>query len=294
MIVRMRNSRLNALMMVPIVGIALALLLAGCAEVNYLRDAQSSFNEAARLENQSRMAQTVTFASAPGVGNEDIIRAGYANAVFSINCLNSKQIESLKSDKLWGVALTIKALSYWRLGNYDKDKEGNYDKVGQVITEANALSGDQLYPRDRAIMKALPGLLQIDEAWTLIFAKTKEMTPEAKKQRLSGEGGVVPLLDNAIVTLDKVRSSADNPEVQGYITQAILSSYRNKMTAYKVLAGGTYSSAEKKKAESEVTELDCSFKKYLNDTELTDARRQVIEPWKARLGFPDKNLDCKQ
>jgi hypothetical protein len=266
--------------MLLIAGTLLTLLFAGCAEVNYVRDAQSSFNEAARLENQARMDRT--YNPAPAVNNKDVIRAGYANAVFSLSRLTSKQIETLKSDNLWGLALTIKALSYWRLGDYDK--------MEQTRNEA-ASYANQLYPRDKALMAALPGLRRNDEAWALIFANTQGMQSAEKSQRLSE---VDQLLDSAIGILDTARRPVDNPEVQAYLTQAILSCYRNKMTAHRVLAGGTYSSSDKANAKDQVRALDCSFKKYLDGTDLAEARSQVVGPWQDRLGFPADDCTCTQ
>ena len=80
------------------------------------------------------------------------MRSGYASALLSLEKLANNQDETrLRKDGLWGSALTLKALSQWRLGQYD-----------QAIATAQLAkqsAGDQTYPRDLALITALPGLV---------------------------------------------------------------------------------------------------------------------------------------
>src|SRR5678815_2022733 len=116
------------------VSMGLAVLwMAGCSSVNHLRDAQDSFNQAAAAENALRFDGKASDALA----SMGALRSSYASTLRSLENLSSKDEEALRQDGLWGSALTLKALTQWRLGQYDRAL-----KTVRLATE-NA--GDQIY-----------------------------------------------------------------------------------------------------------------------------------------------------
>jgi len=270
-----------------IVGVTvIGLFLTGCAEVNYLRDAQSAFSQAARLENELRTSETTT-AETNVLLLESEVRAGYASAIASIGKLDSNQIASLKSDKLWGVALTIKAMSYWRLGDYDE--------MENVAKQAKEINGE-IYPRDKALLLALPGLRRVDEAQAIIAAsiigKDEQDEKKIKEERLRA---VERLVGNASAILTEARQSVSREHsVRSYLIQAELAGYKNLLDGRNKFTGGRLSVDEVEKVKQLLTELDCSFKKSLKDSDdLLAVRATVVLAWQERFGLVDKDVACK-
>jgi hypothetical protein len=291
MIASKRNnvSSLSRLRAFVIIGITvIAVLSTGCAEVNYLRDAQSAFSEAARLENTLRTNQSPTIE----VDDDQLllqteIRSGYASAIASIDSLDSRQIEALKSDKLWGVALTLKAMSLWRLGNYDE--------MEIVARDANALGTDQIYPRDKAMLLALPGLRRVNEAHALVAAiieGSEEEKEKIRKDRLDAVERLVKSASNFLATARQSVSSEHS--VRSYLIRSELAGYKNLLDGReKFSSGGILSAKEKTKVMELLTELDCVYRRNLDADDLSAARLAVIEPWKVRFGLVGKDLSCK-
>lgn len=128
-------------------------LLAGCvSHVNELRDAQDQFNMAASLENQLKLDPRKTDAAAVGS-----ITASYRLSLTTISELIDKKKRDLEKDKLLGVAYTLKALTEWRLGDYNSAR--TTAALGRQLPE------DMLFPRDRALIEALHGLIKNDQAY---------------------------------------------------------------------------------------------------------------------------------
>lgn len=185
-------------------------LMTGCAGINRLREAQDSFNQAATAENAARLDANPADATASLAS----VRASYASALLSLGKISSKDEQSLRSDGLWGTALTLKALCQWRVGQYEQAMSN--------AALAQASAGDQLYPRDKALLTALPGLIKTDQAYAKIFNSAPMQDIE---ELLIGTRGAVHDLQNARATAD-----AKHP-VQAYLIQAQLAAYRNYTVA---------------------------------------------------------------
>jgi hypothetical protein len=206
--------------------------LYACADVDKLREAQTSFNEAATADTQSQLAAYTS----GGINAGDLAvraSAGYARTIAILNSLKPDETNQLKTDKLLGSAQMLQALSYWRLQDYDSATRvaGGIDKSG-------------LYPRDAAMSAALPGLIEISEANSDIYTgdpKDPFVTKDGK-QCLFGPGtvptgrksldAVDALLADAIAHLDEVKAgvSRDDP-VYVYLLQATLAAYKNRSDA---------------------------------------------------------------
>jgi hypothetical protein len=242
-------------------GVLAAVLATGCAGVNRLREAQEAFNQAAAAENALRLDHleghqtddgTLVALAAAGTG--------YASALLSLERMDAGDVAQLKRDGLWGNALTLKALAEWRLGLYDKARA--------TAAEALQTAGDQIQPRDRALLRALPGLIKNDEAYRKIY----EGRPLKE---------VEDLLRESVADLKGARDSIEEAHpVQLYLIQAQLVTYRNLRTAYSRLdRRDSLPDGHPARAEAQRTFDDLS--KVLKQLR-PEARPQIIAYW-ARL-----------
>src|SRR5467141_4031655 len=96
--------------------------LTACADVDKLREAQASFNAASTAETEARLSAYTRVSGAPANVADLSAQAssGYAKTLSILKGLTDKEIQQLQSDKLWGNAQTLEALSYWRLKDYDR------------------------------------------------------------------------------------------------------------------------------------------------------------------------------
>jgi hypothetical protein len=279
-----------------LIGIAALLSFgAGCAVVN-LRDAQDAFNQAAAAETLARDAlEPIAFLSqvtpdgtklegslqgrkATSVSFDPVTelaraRAGYAAAVSIISRLEDdiRERGRLRQDKLLGVALTLKALAQWRLGLYPE--------AAATAERAEQEAGDQIFPRDRALLKALPGLVRNDEA----FRKIYRQWPAGQRDAVFTE--VRNLLDNSRTILGQARTLIDADDkrhpVLIYLIQAQLATYQNRRDAYQYLGkDGQVPQDERKLAQGDY----CALKALLEALEIDKTRRSTaLLNWRQRL-----------
>ena len=217
-------------------------LTAGCAAVNHLRDAQDAFSNGAALENAARLDSAAKFPSAE-TSSSLAARSSYASALHSLDQLSDEQRKTLEKENLWGATLTLKALAQWRLGKYDE--------ALSTAEDAQKLN-EQLFPRDAALLKALPGLVAIDLAYARIVAADRGALDKklvfggldadgnrvsGVKERLvgsDGKGGAVAILASARAMVDERHS------LQSYLIQAQLAGFRNYKVALERLTEATH------------------------------------------------------
>jgi tetratricopeptide (TPR) repeat protein len=204
-------------------------LVVGCASVNRLREAQESFNQAAALENELRFDAARQEGSVQAqLAQNTTIQNGYASALLSLDKLEAKDVERLKQDKLWGNVLALKALTQWKLGLFDRARE--------TAREVQQVGADQVFPRDRALLLALPGLMKTDEAYAALQRVPAEPTPE---QRASTLKNVQLLAADAGEAIDRGRGAVEATHpVQVYLLQARLAALRNLQSAHERLGEG--------------------------------------------------------
>jgi len=229
-------------------GISLALILtlaAGCQSVNRLREAQDAFNQAATSDMRTVFGAGATVNESVGpdaVGQWVGGRNLYGSALISLNKMDRKDERVLREEKLWGAKLTLEALCYWKLGNYEK--------ALNIAQEAQKT--DQLFPRDQAVLQALPGLVMIDYAFDLrpkaAMAKDDSQTSANKIVKLARGADLTNLVNQiealtvkpggAIEVIEAARSprliEASHP-VHIYFIQAELAAYRNFRKGYELL-----------------------------------------------------------
>lgn len=135
-------------------------VISGCvSHIKELREAQNHFNSAAMLENQLKTDP---------LSGDALAISTQANASFHLSLklltrLIDEKGQKLRNDNLLGTAYTLKALAQWRIGQYD-------DAINTVAI-AKSDKEIKLFPRDRALMNALSGLIKNDQASWHMAAK---------------------------------------------------------------------------------------------------------------------------
>jgi hypothetical protein len=256
--------------------ILIAVLTSACASVNHLREAQDAFNQGAAAENAQRLA-----GSSPkdALASLTAARTSYASALLSLDKLSDSDKQSLRSDGLLGTALTLKALCQWRLSFYDK----------ALATAGEATSGvpEQIYPRDRALLLALPGLIKTDQAYAKIqlqqaFLKPSSNEDRPKPQSFDDVKGLLVGSNGAVANIQSARGAVgkDHP-VQSYLIQAQLAAYRNYLVAVDTFQNHATvlpNDPARVEANTQLRELN-EFLKLSGD----DAQRKALVQYWARL-----------
>ena len=116
-----------------------------------LQEAQDIFNVAAEMELELKSNPSDGGIIAPITR----IDANYRTAHAMLSSLIQEQKEAMSADSLLGTAYTLKALIEWRLGEFNASIN--------TSKEAN-IHGVHTYPRDKALLNALPSLIKNDQA----------------------------------------------------------------------------------------------------------------------------------
>ena len=211
-----RSRRLLSIAFLRVATVTLSLVLslfaAGCQTASSLRDAQDTFNRAAAAENalRSDLDRPLDDGGSETMIGLGAVRSGYASALLLLNRIVSESSDKLRNDQLLGDALTLKALCEWRLGQFSN--------AVATVQSAQSAAADQLFPRHRALLRALPGLIKTDQAYQKIMER-KPLT-EIEQLLVSGNG--------AVADLQAAREGVDRDHpVQIFLLQAQLAAYRN-------------------------------------------------------------------
>jgi len=274
------RRRLSAALIVLLVATATA---SGCGVIptstNRLREAQESFNQAATAENNLRFDGGLEEGPVQGqLVSNTAIQNGYASALLSLGKIEQQDVERLKSDKLWGNVLALKALAQWKLGLLDQ--------AHQTAAEAQQAGADQILPRDQALLLALPGLIKVDEA----FAALQRLPAEpSATQRAAALQNVQLLVSDAVNAIDKgrVAAGAAHP-VQVYLIQTELAAFRNLQFAQETLGEGddrALPAARRAEVQRLLKELKCQ-------TERLKAPPSIVSYWAGRLTLTPEPGPC--
>jgi hypothetical protein len=246
--------------------LSIAVLMTACQGVNHLREAQDSFNAAAALENKVRLEPMLSdpgrsgeldaqLSRSPGdvLTDANTIRSGYASVLLSLAKISREDETSLKSNRLWGVALTLRALTQWRLGQYDE--------ALKTADSAQKEAKDQIFPRDEAVLLALPGLIKIDLAYEQISAMSATnllngglSNVQARLVSIPGQKDECAVKD---LTAARIKVGATHP-LNLYLIQAQLAAFRNYQFAHAKAYGTNPPATDpaKMEAQYELFELD--------------------------------------
>jgi hypothetical protein len=277
---RSTRRRFSAALVVLLVAAATA---SGCGGVvtstNHLRDAQASFNQAATAENTLHFDNQLPEGPVQGqLASNTSIQNGYASALLSLGKIEQQDVERLKSDKLWGNVLALKALTQWKLGLFDQAR--------QTVAEAQQVGADQLLPRDQALLIALPGLIKVDEAFAAL--QRLPARPDAA-QRTTTLQNVQLLVTDAVTSIDRGRAAAGATHpVQVYLIQAELAAFRNLQFAHQTLGEGndrTLPEAKRADAQRLLSQLKCQVDRL-------KAPAAIVTYWAERLTLTPEAGPC--
>lgn len=264
--VRMEHRRRYA----ALVLVVLAALAVGCASVNHLREAQEAFNEAVTLETTLRfdaaLAEGPTQAQ---LAQNTTVQNGYASALLSLDRLESRDVDRLKRDGLWGNVLALKALAQWRLGLTD-----DAQSTARELQQAGA---GPVHPRDRALLLALPGLIRTDEAFAALQRVPADPSPA---QRAATLRNVQLLVADAGEAIDRGRGAVDPAHpVHVYLIQARLAALRNLQVAHERLGDGDARALppdRRAEVQHQLKELKCH-------AERLGATPEIVTYWAGRF-----------
>ena len=189
--------------------VAATAFLGGCVEnAKSIRDAQAEFSRAAQIEDRTLLG------AEQGVQASTEAATNYRMAATTLQKLIAEKSGDLKKDNLLCTAMSIEALSRWRLGDYDAAMQ----IANNSSNCSDAPAGSQP-ARDLALFQALPGLIRIDQA-------NQKLAKPA--QTIAQFDEVMTLLSDANTILQTARSQIDPAQpLQLYLIQSQLAVVRN-------------------------------------------------------------------
>lgn len=279
--------------------LAMVLTAAGLSacEINHLREAQATFNATAQADDEMRLALASPSKDKIVSGADPTlnITSGYASVIVSLNNLaeNREQSSSLKKDGLWGIALAMKGLSYWRLGKYDQ-VDGVY-KEAMLLMKDGTLGG-----RDRALIAALPGLVRNTQAYGMFSAPPPACAAGGTcSDDQQGFIDTVCLLANADDKVAQARKEA-NPQnpIQVYLIQTQMATVRNLRVALAYYGfavdnpGGAHGNQALSRAK---LRAECAFSELVGLAKASvDGATQATQLWAVVLPYrPDATACAK-
>jgi len=205
--------------------ISVSVIVNGCSsnEINHFREAQRTFSDTASKENGlSRMQQPQLKVLGGGMPSAEMasISAGYASVIASLDSLTPAQVNKLQQTQLWGNVLLLKAMAYWRLQKYDQ---------AYAIQQQAEPFKAQLGPRDQALLTALPGLVENDQAYEVLQRETGRQLSLTDSQQLQ---------QSFVFAMDRLgaarRHTPGNNPVHQYLLLSQLGAYKNLSEACRL------------------------------------------------------------
>jgi hypothetical protein len=243
--------------------------LCGCQSyiANYSA-AQKHFNMASQIR-MNQMFEPVLGANAENaVIESNQIQTNYALALKLISEIIEKNKLALTNDQLLGNAYTIKALSEWKLGKTDK----------ALVTQALAQKHmDQLFPRDKALMMALPGLIKADQANAKLLSGGDYVVI---KDLIIGGNGAFNDFDNALKLVD------EKHPVRFYFLMSKLAAIRIVQVATKSLDPDKSPDERRFLKQNYIDSLFNNFENELKQMKLytEPSGKKLLNYWKYLLG----------
>ena len=195
----------------------LTVLLMGCTQhAHQVRDAQDIFSHGAGLDLARKFNMEVPGVSDPLLESHRY----YALAVGTVNEAIRDGAADLKRDDLYGTALTIKALSLWRLGETASSKEAADEVIALAGQSSNT---SKVWPRDLGICKSLPVLFKIDA----LGDQAKEFVAQEPDNRR--EEAVNRIMANTDQTETELNIIVNAPFLEGHPFQFFLAEARCEM-----------------------------------------------------------------
>lgn len=268
---RNRNDRFSLVHYRFIVAILVlpSFFLAGCASLIKYSKAQDHFNAAVEADMAQRFVptpdintKTVAVASSQAKGN-------YALTLKLIREVIDRDKEGLQKDGLYGNALTIKAISEWKTGNYD-------DACKTAKSALQVAKKGQLFPRDHALMVALPGLIKTDQAFFHTMNKDSKKTYEQIKKLIYGNYGAKKDFEDALALV------GDKHPIRIYVMMSELAAIRTLQVAIEKKISDMEGRKEARKVLRE-KHRDPIFEEFRST--LTEQKLDKEAQWSQVLGY---------
>jgi tetratricopeptide (TPR) repeat protein len=148
--------------------------------------------------------------------------------------ISKKEEASLKNNRLYGTVLTLKALCYWKLKEYEEALE--------VKKETEKIDNKQLIPRDKQIFQLLTALIAIDETLPIVEGMSGKET-NFKQKDFDRVKEILLASDEincaAVCTIDSVLNDPTlDKAMKIYVQQLKLMALKRYFDAYRVLMVG--------------------------------------------------------
>ena len=163
--------------------LCILVILQGCAKLNYLDQAQNAFNQGATLESNRSFGEQPNLEQPFAAGSQAMSFATpdlcYQLAYAQVNKALEKE-SKLKADGVLANAQALRALSAWKLGLYQQASESAL--AAKIALKDSAVP----LPRESAMMTALEGLIQADQAYAAVQKfkqenQSRSTTPNASE-----------------------------------------------------------------------------------------------------------------
>ena len=270
---RCRSSLIKYQILVAIFVLS-ACFASGCSYISKYSKAQDYFNAAAQADMGRRFNPDPNINSKNELIASNQINSNYALAYKSITELIEKNKNKLKKDRLLGNALTIKAMSEWKLGNYVIARK--------TAVEALKENKDQLFPRDLALMTAMPGLIKTDQAYFHAMSIKSDKTYKDIKDMILGDHGAMNDFEDAINVVDTDHT------ITVYLLMSELAALRTLQVAIEKKVKNTTDRTNNRKElrEQHLVPKVEDFSRKLNSLKLQNQDQwiQILSYWKALLG----------
>ena len=278
--------------------VLLAAPLAGCrtGHIHALREAENTFNEAAAADNRERLdealalmgeseilnSQRLDIATKSAIGEIGRAATGYRLAAKMADELISRKGKELFADDLLCTTYLIKAMSLWKLGEYE-EAMGTAES-GENCSPASPAGSST--PREITLLKVIPGLARIDDANALLM--DLNASPGQYRKIKTEIEEALTLLKNA-----SSRAPADHP-IRVYLLISRMAAIRVWQTAIdKNRLTGTMRETELKDTNDRARETWDEYRQFL-ECRLHRRNDPSISSWANLFGIsvPSEPMIC--
>ncbi len=257
-----------------------ALCGCGVSHIRALREAQTTFSQAAELDNRMRFDGPQEMGESPA--------AGYRLAAAEIQQLIERKGSDLKKDNLLCTAVAIRALSLWKLGDYENALAASKESGCVQESAADCTQAGSVPCRERAVLTALPALIMVDQAFAVANNSTQCGAPETRDACDREYRRVKESATQADRQIEVARKTVpENHPVQVYLVVSQLAAVRAWQDAVtnKSMPCGDRAQMVKQQL--------ATLSEYKRVLKLQGLSEDSYQDWFKRFGNPERVPDCQ-
>ncbi|MCO6476912.1 MAG: hypothetical protein J5I94_09850 [Phaeodactylibacter sp.] len=210
-------------------------LLTSCRHLIHLDRAQNNFNRGSALENQLRFNPQSDVSVSPAIY--------YTLAYAELGKAMANKTGQLRNDNVLASTYTLKALCEWKLKRYQKAEQSAKDALEEMRKMQQKMGKDAIaLPRDEALMRALPFLMEIDKVKDTLYS-FHSSTPPFEKGKMhylqfifDPDTTQAARLEEAIREIGRIQQTAGaSEELAAYFTMARLAGLKTWSDALNFL-----------------------------------------------------------